>query len=240
MSEQQAGDERMQDYVEYAGAILPPRSMRPNQGLRRERLYLKSTTGQLDLLSGLLNDDVDILDFGSGPGRMAIGLLHYGHAFGSYLGVDAREDFVDWGNAHLGKDGRVGFVLAKSRNALYAPGQEGRSPIPAEAGSRDLAIANSVFSHFEPEDTLFYFGEIARVLRVGGTFYLTGFFESDVPDYTENPRNYIGPCTVPLQRTRYNCDWIFARLADAGLQVASFRNRSIGRTGQSELIATKG
>jgi len=120
-----------------------------------------------------------VLDVGSGIGRMAVPLLDYLDAQGSYEGFDIVQLGVDWCTRHLtARNARFRFVHADIHNSLYNDtgkirGGEFRFPYPD--ASFDFVFLTSVFTHMLPEETAHYAREIGRVLRPGGTCFATYF-----------------------------------------------------------------
>ncbi len=127
--------------------------------------------------SGLAPDS-EVLDIGSGIGRVAIPLSHVLHAPGSYDGFDVVERGVAWCTKHIGRrHTNFNFLHVDLANDLYrgtgARAEEFTFPYPDRAFT--LAIATSVFTHMLPGAVQRYLSEVARVLRPGGTFTFTAF-----------------------------------------------------------------
>ena len=123
---------------------------------------------------GGLKPDHRVLDIGCGCGRMAVPLLGYLSAQGSYEGFDIMGVGVDWCRRHIGaKDTRFHFQRADVYNQYYNP--KGRyQPIeyrfPFADGSFDFFFLTSVFTHM-----LRYLAEAARVLKPGGRCMVSYF-----------------------------------------------------------------
>jgi SAM-dependent methyltransferase len=129
------------------------------------------------------------LDFGSGAGRLAVGIAEAFGQIALYRGVDVQRELIDWASANLGGP-RFEFVHVDAANERYNPDGGGFVPIPADDADFDIVYAYSVFSHMRGADVRTYLGEFARILRPSGTAYLTAFVEDGVPAESVNPFGY--------------------------------------------------
>ena len=86
---------------------------------------------------------------------------------------------------------------------------------------------------------IFYLNEFNRVLIKGGRVYLTAFIEEGVADVEENPSEYIDNSSGRLHRVRYEKDFFFKLVEDAGFKVNNFLHQEIRRTKQSVLVIEK-
>ena len=133
-------------------------------------------------LGGLRADD-DVLDIGSGIGRMAVPLVDY--LDGRYEGFDIVPSGVAWCQKHISPPyPNFHFELADIENGLYR--QNGRYKaceyrFPYDDASFDFAFATSVFTHLTREDAANYVNEAGRTLREGKTFFATFFLLYDYP-----------------------------------------------------------
>jgi SAM-dependent methyltransferase len=96
----------------------------------------------------------DILDWGCGPGRVAVHL-----PFPYVYGCDPDPAGVEWCNANIA-EGQ--FEVS----GLYPP-------LPYEDESFDAIIAVSVMTHLKREVQRLWLCELARILRPGGVFVAT-------------------------------------------------------------------
>lgn len=123
----------------------------------------------------------DILDVGSGVGRVAVGLT--GWLNGRYEGIDVIWRGIEWcQEAITPRYPNFHFQVADLYNRHYNP--EGRFSasdyrFPFEDRSFDWVVLNSVFTHMLPADRDNYISEIARVLRPGGRCFATFFLLND-------------------------------------------------------------
>lgn len=122
----------------------------------------------------------DVLDIGSGCGRVASHFLNY--TTGRYIGLDVVEPMVQWCQEHLSPLRRnFEFVHADISNTHYS--QDGASAaeyeFPFASASFDVVFATSVFTHLLPSSAAQYAREIARVLKPGGRALLTFMLIND-------------------------------------------------------------
>lgn len=181
---------------------LPPNRMRLRIGVQNRLLFngfaFRSTPihfWMVLLARGHVCLDSGIVDLGCGCGRFAMPLRDlnfWGRGFrGSYLGVDIDTEMLAWCRRRF--DARFEWHDAGKASATYRPQPEsepgsastpnpGATPlsIPTPDASRDLVLANSLFSHLLEGDFAEYTREAARILRPGGWLYLTMFIREHV------------------------------------------------------------
>jgi SAM-dependent methyltransferase len=137
-------------------------------------------------LGGLKPED-DVLDVGSGIGRMAVPLL--GYLSGRYEGFDIYPAGVRWCQKQITpRYPNFRFQLADLKNELYNPnGRQSASDyrFPYADASFDFAFLTSVFTHLLPADSHNYLNEVGRVLRKGGTCFATFFVLDQEPPADE-------------------------------------------------------
>ena len=127
-------------------------------------------------LSGLRPDD-DVLDVGSGVGRVAVGLT--GWLQGRYEGIDVVRRGVEWCQQAITPHyPNFQFQVADLYNRHYNPvglvaASEYRFPFDDQ--SFDFVVLTSVFTHLLPADRDNYISEVARVLRPTGRCFGTFF-----------------------------------------------------------------
>jgi SAM-dependent methyltransferase len=131
-------------------------------------------------LAGLKPSD-DVLDVGSGNGRIAVGLT--GFLRGRYEGFDVVQTGVEWSQREITpRYPNFNFQRADLFNKRY--NRKGRWPaseyrFPYEDDAFDFVLLTSVFTHLLPADAENYVREIARVMRPGGTCFATFFLLDD-------------------------------------------------------------
>lgn len=131
-------------------------------------------------LGGLKISDT-VLDIGSGNGRMAYPLKDY-LTKGKYYGVEIVKQGVDFCARAYADDPHMKFIHADIINDRYNPNgiiaaDEYRFPFDEE--SMDFIFLTSVFTHMLQKDVEHYMSEIARLLKPGGTCFITVFLIND-------------------------------------------------------------
>jgi SAM-dependent methyltransferase len=131
-------------------------------------------------LGGLEAED-DVLDVGSGIGRIAVGLTDY--LQGRYEGFDVVGKGVEWSQREITpRYPNFHFQRADVFNKRYNRGGRWRANeyrFPYDDDSFDFAILTSVFTHLLPADAEHYLHEVGRVLRPDGTCFGTFFLLDD-------------------------------------------------------------
>lgn len=126
---------------------------------------------------GLVGPGDAVLDVGAGNGRQAIGLLELG--VGRYRGLDVVRASVQDANRAFAAYESVGFDFLDVANHMYNPHgtvQPELVTFPYADESFDFAVAGSLYTHLERlEVASRYVAETARVLRSGGTAYMSWF-----------------------------------------------------------------
>lgn len=158
---------------------VPPPSLRTAP--KGEAEYVASGRKTLaDLTRAGLKPGHSVLDIGCGSGRVAAHLADF--LTGRYVGIDIDEGRVAWCRENIAP-GREGFEFLHldASNAYYRKtGSElAATRLPVRAASIDFCIVNSVFSHLAPADCAHTLGEIARVLKPGGTLWCSWFLLTD-------------------------------------------------------------
>jgi SAM-dependent methyltransferase len=115
-----------------------------------------------------------VLDVGCGCGTLPLALGDRLGPGGRYLGLDVDAAAIGWCERHLAGP-PWSFAVHDYWNAYYNPGGRRFLPFAVEDASVDVVLMKSVLTHVLPEDLEFNLGEVARVLRPGGTALLTVF-----------------------------------------------------------------
>ncbi|MEZ4961004.1 MAG: class I SAM-dependent methyltransferase [Saprospiraceae bacterium] len=119
-----------------------------------------------------------VLDIGSGMGRIAIPLTRFLNEKGNYEGFDVVQRGVDWCTKNItARYPNFNFRYIPLDNDLYRAGGDSavHFTFPYADESFDLCVVNSVFTHMVPEEVENYFTEVRRVLKPGGVCYATFF-----------------------------------------------------------------
>ena len=128
---------------------------------------------------GGLKPEHRVLDVGCGIGRMAVPLTDYLSAVGEYEGFDVVKKGVKWCRANItAKHPNFHFHHSNIKNNYYNPNgvyEASSYRFPYEDNSFDFIFLTSVFTHMFRADMENYAGEIQRVLKKGGTCFITMF-----------------------------------------------------------------
>jgi SAM-dependent methyltransferase len=124
-----------------------------------------------------------VLDVGSGIGRIAIPLTGYLSGNAAYEGFDIVKTGVDWCKKNITASfPNFKFTHIDLENDLYNLTTSNRAKdfvFPYENNRFDLVILTSVFTHMMPEDVENYIEQISRVLKRGGRCIMTFFLLTD-------------------------------------------------------------
>jgi SAM-dependent methyltransferase len=135
---------------------------------------------------GKLKENHSVLDVGCGIGRMAIPLLFYLNEKGSYDGFDIVPEAIEWCQSQITRlNPRFQFHYAPIANSSYKPNGSANASnwrFPYENHSFDFALLTSVFTHMWQADIENYLSEIHRVLKTGGTAFITFFLLNSESD----------------------------------------------------------
>jgi SAM-dependent methyltransferase len=119
----------------------------------------------------------NVLDIGSGIGRLAIPLTQLITPPGSYDGLEIVERGVRWCTTNITpRHPHFRFTHANIFNAEYNPGGIAKAAeyeLPFADSSFDVVCLFSVFTHMLIADVEHYLAEISRVLRPGGRLAAT-------------------------------------------------------------------
>lgn len=127
--------------------------------------------------AGLKPSD-NVLDIGSGIGRMALPMRSY-LSTGQYFGFDIDKRGIIWCQKNLSpKYPNFHFEFVDIYNKYYNKKGQIKSSefvFPYADNFFDFIFATSVFTHMLTADVEHYLQEISRVLKPGGTAFLTFF-----------------------------------------------------------------
>jgi SAM-dependent methyltransferase len=179
-----------------------------------------------------LHEDADVLDAGCGGGRMAAALLYYLEG-GSYSGFDVHAESIAWCRQVIGpRNDRFRFDHVEVHNPHYNPAGQADAAgyrFPYQDERFDFVIATSLFTHMFREETATYLREFARVLRPGGTAFVTAFLlnthslaaMSREPGAMKFPEPFRASLVKSRERpaagVAHEEEWLLASANDCGL-----------------------
>lgn len=141
--------------------------------------FVESGKGLVNVLASTsgLTACSNVLDIGSGIGRLAIPLTQLITSPGSYDGLEIVERGVHWCTRNITPvHPHFRFTHANIFNAEYNPGgtvKAAEYELPYRDSSFDVVCLFSVFTHMLIADVEHYVAEISRVLRPGGRMAAT-------------------------------------------------------------------
>ena len=241
---------------------LPPARIRFMPEDKDDATFVRGGVQLAEVLrSHGMSDDDQVLDLGSGYGRLAIGLLSSGFR-GGYVVLDIQKRPITWCRRHLTPftDRRFRFVHLDVRSGRYNP-RGAIAPtdlrFPVRKGSQDCVAVFSVFTHMYEADIRRYLREIRRVLTTDGVAVTTWFVydEARLPAATSEETtvfpmvNEINAVTRysepsdPLRAIAYDEAHVHRMVARAGLRLTRTAYGSWcgepSTTGQDVLVLAK-
>ncbi len=187
----------------------------------------------LRLLAGMTPSS-NILDIGCGCGQVALPLMDFLDASGSYEGWDLMENAIAWCNRVIARrDPRFRFRHLDVLNGMYNP--TGRSAPDVYQFPRDrhydVIFLKSVFTHMFPPETSNYLRQISDLLNDNGKCLATFFLLN--PDRQEHIQSgksthtfrhvargaFIDIPGVPEAAVGYAEEEVFRMVKDAGLRL---------------------
>lgn len=136
-----------------------------------------------------------ILDIGCGTGLLSMACEPFIRDKGQYLGLDVIEENIVFANENYSNP-LVNFQHFDVRNLSYASQQQATQiPWPVLNESISMVTALSVWTHLNQEDAIFYFCEVARVLKKDGIaiitfFYLDNIYKDSLDKRSDNLGRY--------------------------------------------------
>lgn len=234
--------------VLHDGVLLPPKTLRPcGPNFQNDEFYLGSAREEADWLAGRfgLSRESSLLDVGSGPGRLAIGITQRVGEIEKYRGVDVSEESVRWGKQHITPEHpSFQFVHIDVENRRYNPEGSGKDSgfgFPFADEEFDLITLYSVFTHMLTDGVRAYLKDFRRILKPEGRIYLTAFLEDDVPDVEENPQGYLGrEWKGDLHCVRYNREFFEKLLDENGFRMDELDSGKGKEQGEVGLVKERG
>jgi len=197
-------------------SMVPPRHMVNINAGNDEKIQKKFLKLFKD--PGGLKSTDNVLDVGSGYGRMAVALTDYLSPDSRYEGIEILKKGVDWCTKRITpKYNNFNFSLIDVKNDRYNPnGKTSASEykFPFASESFDFVFLVSVFTHLLPADLENYLSEISRVLNNNGRCFITFFL---LNEFT-NSQIEKGKASYTLKFKYQNCriesednpEWVIA------------------------------
>ncbi|NDB36430.1 MAG: class I SAM-dependent methyltransferase [Flavobacteriia bacterium] len=126
-----------------------------------------------------LSEGMNIIEIGCGIGRDAFELAEILGSTGHYLGIDIFKESIDWCKNNISqRHPNFDFLCFDVKSDWFNPlGKKTlrEHNLPVGKDSIDLIILQSVFTHLNESDLLYYLRQFERALRCGGCVYATCF-----------------------------------------------------------------
>ncbi len=214
-------------FRKYKGIILPPNEMRlMGSKFNDNKFYLESSLREGDKFVNRLkvNENTVLLEIGCSSGRSVIGLIEKAGRIKRYVGVDANLRNVNWCNKYIAsRHDFCEFHYIDLWHILFNPHGslklDENFKLNFEDNTFDILYLQSVLPNSVDWEIRIFAREYFRLLKPGGTLFLTDFIEENVPEMTENPEGYIMKCTYPRQIVRFERNYFLKMFTDAGFTV---------------------
>jgi ubiquinone/menaquinone biosynthesis C-methylase UbiE len=247
------------------GELLPPFSMRRIIGESRWQLRGQDFKAQGNHFVQKLTQDAglrpdsQVLDLGSGCGRIALPLTKILNSTGAYWGLEPMESLVKWCRKRITPSfSNFQFQHCDIYNKLYNKIGKIRPEdfkLPFNSNQFDLIVATSVFTHLTTEAVKNYAAECSRVLKQGGRLFASFFLLESGTCSHDGGINFscilepgvsrvIDP-TVPEKAIAYSSDWLLSILSSQNMQLippirwGCWTGRQPAYSGQDVLILEK-
>ena len=236
---------RRATYVD--GLALPSRELRASMcgpPYENDEFFVNSVaTHARKLVRAVeLTSQTRIVDVGCGLGRLPMGLIREGHQV-QYLGLDSQDRYVWWCTRYIQRQHpNFQFRHINVENERYNPNGEKIAQnfrLPVSDGYADVVQLWGVLTNMSPEHMRVYLSEVSRILRKGGSVFLTAFAEKGVPAWSFNPPDYVSyPCVGPLHVVRYEDSYLRSIFSTNALTVKAFAYQTVDEK-QSEFHLEK-
>ncbi len=218
------------EYRKYKGIILPPIEMRlMGEKFYNDQFYLDSSLREGERFVNKLkvNADTVLMEIGCSSGRSVIGLIEKVGRIKRYVGVDANLRNVKWCNQYIArKHDFCEFHYIDLWHILFNPNGslklDENFKLDFKENSFDILYLQSVLPNSVDWEIRIFAREYFRLLKPGGTLFLTTFIEENVPEMTENPVGYIMKCTYPRQIVRFEKNFFLKMFTDAGFVLDTY------------------
>jgi SAM-dependent methyltransferase len=165
----------------------------------------------------------NVVDFGSGCGRLARRMMLQRDQPKQYLGIEIHKGMVEWSQTNL-TPAATNFKFVRHNAFNLGLNPEGlvhpqALPIACPSETASLVIAWSVFTHLLESQVHDYLSEMRRILRDGGLLLSTWFlFDKVEYPMMQNFQNtlYINDVD-PTNATIFDLQWLLDTATKVGL-----------------------
>lgn len=171
----------------------------PRVPVKFRRAAVKDAVESVELARNILRDmaqelgvadlgEFDVLDVGCGV-RYTQAILTYSLPVKSYTGVDTYGEMIDFLREKV-DDPRFSFQKFEARNAFYAADQQKMSEdssLPVGESTFDIICAQSLFTHFDPDDFQTMLKLMRKVIRPDGRLMFSAFLN----EQSETGHGYV-------------------------------------------------
>jgi len=226
---------------------LPPNHLRVRVGVGNQlfnnQVYHKTIATNLWfewLANNYCSATSRIVEIGCGCGRIAQHLDAPWFA-GSYLGIDVDQELIAWSQRRFATP-KFRFQLSPQHSRTYSSSAKGSGHFSfGDEPQTDFVYATSLFTHLLEQETKNYIEETSRILKRGGTMYITFFSRQHVAlggRWTFQHRignAYVESPTMPEAAVAYDHEFLSDLTRAAGFSEV----RIVPGEGQSGLVARK-
>jgi SAM-dependent methyltransferase len=165
----------------------------------------------------------NVVDFGSGCGRLARRMMLQRDQPHQYLGIEIHKGMVEWCQTNL-TPAATNFKFVRHDAFNLGLNPEGLAhpqalPINTPSGTASLVIAWSVFTHLLESQVYDYLSEMRRILREGGLLLSTWFLfdKSDYPMMQQTQNALYINDVDPTNATIFDRQWLLSTADQVGL-----------------------
>lgn len=167
---------------------LPPLRYMKKVGSPTKESYLKVMAALTEDVCQMckIKSNSNVLDLGSGAGRIAMGFSQVLNSSAQYHGIDVWKSGINWCKKNItGSHPNFIFHYIKPKNNYYFSWFKPKKPENVfrfeflEDSTFDCVFAISLFTHLLEEDLMQYYREVHRVMKSDGFFYSTFFVIDD-------------------------------------------------------------
>ena len=152
-----------------------------------------------------------VVDLGSGAGIDLLIAARKVGPTGHVIGVDMTDDMIERARANIAA---AGLENVEVRKGII-------EELPVDDNTVDWVISNCVINLSPDKPRVF--GEIARVLKPGGTMQVSDIVVTDLPDWVVNSKEMYASCIAGA----ISEDDYLAGLRDAGLEEVEVKERIV-------------